>query len=238
MRNHIPIIGSLVTGLFFACLFIACGDKQDESTAKPKVVVQKIGQAEDAGSPPPATSAASRAPTDMGDASPAAEESTVAQTSGAPEKEKVADGPSITMMSYVSAGKLDPFLPLFKEEPTSDEKAEPGAARGVQAKKVKASPKRIPRTPLERMDVSQLKLVAIVHPDGADKPFALVQDNSGKGYVLNKGTYVGTKSGFVTQITKNKVIIEEEEDDEAVDTDGLVTIRKRELVLLKPVGDI
>ena len=120
---------------------------------------------------------------------------------------------------YDPKGKIDPFEPLFSEKPTED------------LKKSKRK-KRAPRTPLERIDISQLKLVAIVMADSGNR--ALVEESSGKGYVIRKGTYMGTNSGKVVKIEKNKVIVAEEFEDYR----GNVTLRNREIKLPKPPGEL
>jgi type IV pilus assembly protein PilP len=49
--------------------------------------------------------------------------------------------------------------------------------------------------------------VAIIsNPEGN---IALVEDATGKGYFLKKGTWIGKNDGKVTKILKDKVIIEE-----------------------------
>ena len=121
--------------------------------------------------------------------------------------------------TYDPMGKIDPFEPLFKEKPVSVKKKE--------SKKKK----RIPRTPLERIDLSQLKLVGIIlSPSGN---MALVEESSGKGYVIKKGTYIGTNAGKVVKINQEKVIVEEEFEDDF----GKVNTRKRKIKLPKPPGE-
>jgi type IV pilus assembly protein PilP len=120
---------------------------------------------------------------------------------------------------YNPKGKIDPFEPLFREKPT------------VALKKSKRK-KRTPRTPLEKIDLSQLKLVAIVLASSGNR--ALVEESSGKGYVVKKGTYMGTNSGKVVKIEKNKVIVAEEFEDYS----GKVTKRNREIKLPKPPGEL
>ncbi len=120
---------------------------------------------------------------------------------------------------YNPKGKIDPFEPLFREKPV------------VAAKKSKRK-KRTPRTPLEKIDISQLKLVAIILAASGNR--ALVEESSGKGYVVKKGTYMGTNSGKVIKIEKNKVIVAEEFEDNR----GNVTQRNREIKLPKPPGEL
>jgi type IV pilus assembly protein PilP len=91
--------------------------------------------------------------------------------------------------SYNPAGKPDPFKPFIQLTPV---------------KRVSGS---LPLTPLQKFDISQLKLVAIIStPEGN---IALVEDGTGKGYFLKKGTLVGKNDGKVTKILKDRVIIEE-----------------------------
>jgi type IV pilus assembly protein PilP len=120
--------------------------------------------------------------------------------------------------SYDAIGKIDPFAPLFREKPES-------------VKKGKRKKKRIPRTPLERIDLSQLKLVGIILASSGNR--ALVEESSGKGYVIKKGTYIGMNSGKVVNIKKEKVVVEEEFED----VFGKTKFRHREIKLPKPPGE-
>ena len=119
---------------------------------------------------------------------------------------------------YDPTGKIDPFEPLFKEKAVT-----------VAKKKRK---RRIPRTPLERIDLSQLKLVGIIMASSGNR--ALVEEANGKGYVIKKGTYIGTSSGKVVKIKKEKVIVEEEFEDAF----GKIEVRQREIKLPKPSGEL
>ncbi|MGD8610104.1 MAG: pilus assembly protein PilP [Desulfobacterales bacterium] len=119
--------------------------------------------------------------------------------------------------TYNPKGKVNPFEPLFRE-------------RRVAASKSKRK-KRIPRTPLEKIDLSQLKLVGIVMASSGNK--ALVEESNGKGYVIKKGTYIGTNAGKVIDIESDKVIVAEEYEDVV----GNVTLRNKELTLPKPPGE-
>ena len=120
---------------------------------------------------------------------------------------------------YNPKGKIDPFEPLFREKPTV-----------TLAKKKRK--KRTPRTPLEKIDLSQLKLVGIILASSGNR--ALVEESNGKGYVVKKGTYMGTNAGKVVKIEKDKVIVAEEFEDFR----GNVTLRNKELKLPKPPGEL
>ncbi|MBC2694593.1 MAG: hypothetical protein HF982_04820 [Desulfobacteraceae bacterium] len=91
--------------------------------------------------------------------------------------------------------------------------------------------KRIPLTPIEKVDLSQLKLVGIIFASSGNK--ALVEDASGKGFVIKKGTYIGINSGRVIKILKGSVVVEEEVQSIL----GKTSLVKRELKLQKPPGE-
>ena len=118
---------------------------------------------------------------------------------------------------YDPKGKTDPFEPLFRDSPVLNKK--------------KKRKKRLPQTPLERIDLSQLRLVGIILASSGNR--ALVEESSGKGYVIKKGTYIGTNAGKVVNIKKETVIVEEEFEDAY----GKIATRKREIKLPKPPGE-
>jgi type IV pilus assembly protein PilP len=120
---------------------------------------------------------------------------------------------------YNPKGKIDPFEPLFRDKPSV----------ALVKKKRK---KRTPRTPLEKIDLSQLKLVGIILASSGNR--ALVEESNGKGYVVKKGTYMGTNAGKVVKIEKDTVIVAEEYEDFR----GNVTLRNKELKLPKPPGEL
>lgn len=91
--------------------------------------------------------------------------------------------------SYNPVGKPDPFKPFIQLTP------------------VREIPRTAPLTPLQKYDISQLKLVAIISTPEAN--VALVEDATGKGYFIKKGTLIGKNEGKVTRILKDRVIIEE-----------------------------
>jgi len=145
--------------------------------------------------------------------SAAASDKLIAATSNVTSIRRTATTPK----AYDAKGKIDPFEPLFREKP-------------VFAKK-KNNKKRIPRTPLERIDLSQLKLVGIILASSGNR--ALVEESSGKGYVIKKGTYIGVNSGKVINIKKERVVVEEEFED----LFGKTKLRQREIKLPKPPGE-
>ena len=121
-----------------------------------------------------------------------------------------------TQPVYNPEGKIDPFLPLFREKPRTGGNILIPFDTG-----------RIKSTALEKIDLSQLTLTGIIL--AARGNMGLVQEASGKGYVIAKGTYIGTRGGKVTRIQKGKVIVEEKMKD----VYGNILIAKQELKLNK-----
>ena len=95
---------------------------------------------------------------------------------------------------YDPTGKRDPFQPFIAAQTA-----------------VKPVGEEIPATPLQKYDLSQLKLVAIIV--GTGEGSAMVEDSEGKGYIIKKGVYVGTNFGKVKTVLKDRVIIEERYKD-------------------------
>ncbi|MEA1967603.1 MAG: pilus assembly protein PilP, partial [Thermodesulfobacteriota bacterium] len=100
--------------------------------------------------------------------------------------------------NYISKGKIDPFYPLIKTEKQVKEH-NPGVSKEKE-------PTRI-LTPLEKLDFSQMKLVAIVHAESGN--IAMVQESGGKGYVVKIGTFIGKNSGRIIKIQKDRIVIQE-----------------------------
>jgi Tfp pilus assembly protein PilP len=90
--------------------------------------------------------------------------------------------------SYRPAGRRDPFAPIISK----------------QDKKAKTSD----RPPLERYNISEFKLTAIIW--GGFGYNAMIEGPDGKGYFIRVGTIVGTNRGKVKKITQNAMIIEEQ----------------------------
>lgn len=128
---------------------------------------------------------------------------------------------SAKRMPYSPSGRVDPFTPLYKEEPEK----EPVAV----AAKPKV-PERL-RTPLEKLDLGQLKLTAIITTQNQKR--ALVEEATGKGYVVEIGTRIGLERGAVVAINQDRIVIEHKAEDDF----GKETNTKRELKLQKPPGD-
>lgn len=123
---------------------------------------------------------------------------------------------------YNPKGRFDPFEPLFKTETEKKPVAKKPGSKNTTRQ----------RTPLERVALSQLKLSAIMRTTKGNS--AIVEDATGKGYVIRKGTYIGLNSGQVVKIEKDRVGIEEETED----ISGEFRIQSTELKLQKPAGEL
>lgn len=116
------------------------------------------------------------------------------------EAKAKADEPGLPKVServgpprYSPAGKRDPFRSL--------------------ALKAKAAGSR-PRenlSPLERLDLGQLKLVGIIWD--IKEPTAMVEDSLGLGYIVKAGTPIGPNEGKVKAIKPREIVIEETYSD-------------------------
>ena len=104
--------------------------------------------------------------------------------------------PTLVSFTYNPKGKVNPFRPLVVEKPD----VPPSKAKGPQAIPADA-------TPLERMDLDKVKLVAVVW--SIPEPKAMVEDAQGKGYILTKGTPIGKNRGRVSQISPTGVVVTE-----------------------------
>ena len=120
---------------------------------------------------------------------------------------------------YNPQGKLDPFEPLFQEK----------AVAVAKTRKKRKTRKRI--TPIEKLDLSQLQLVGVIRSLSGNR--ALVEDATGKGYVVIKGTYIGTRYGKIVEILADRIIVAEEVEN----IYGKISVQKRPLIIQKPSGE-
>lgn len=92
-----------------------------------------------------------------------------------------------TAYSYNPIGRRDPFAPIIVKEEKQSKTGD--------------------RPPLERYNLSDLKLTALVW--GGFGYTAMVEAPDGKGYFVRVGTIMGTNKGVVKKIAENKIIVEE-----------------------------
>ena len=205
MRIQFKQVGTmLILVLLVSCFLWNCSDQKEPSKAP--VVSKKISA--------PSTHSPSQKSDD-----PQTDLSAKAAVSAtATEKEAAI----VAARVYDPKERLNPFIPLFR-----DEKNEAAADQSDKSKRKK----RVPQTPLERISLNQLKLAAIIRTTSGNK--ALVEDNTGKGFIIKNGTYIGLNSGIVTQINASSVIIEEEIENLM----GELILQNTEIKLQKPAGE-
>lgn len=65
----------------------------------------------------------------------------------------------------------------------------------------------VPKTPLQKYELDQLKLVAIMWDMNGS--VAMVETPDGKGYSVKKGDLIGNRDGRVKRINKDIIVVEE-----------------------------
>lgn len=96
--------------------------------------------------------------------------------------------------SYNPAGRRDPFKPLIESKKEAEKTTE------LEEDLSK-------RPPLQRFDLSSLKLVGIIW--GSLGRHALVETPDGKGYLISPKSLLGRNKGEVTAINEDNIVIEE-----------------------------
>jgi type IV pilus assembly protein PilP len=94
---------------------------------------------------------------------------------------------------YTPVGKRDPFRSAYKESKGSVKDADS------------------PRTPLQRFEIDQLKLIAVV--TGISRPMAMVETPEGKGFSVKVGTRIGKNFGRIVRIKNKEIIVSEDYRD-------------------------
>ncbi|WP_020676416.1 pilus assembly protein PilP [Geopsychrobacter electrodiphilus] len=102
--------------------------------------------------------------------------------------EKVVKEDSTNDFVYSPIGQRDPFESLLKKEADAREAS-------------------VPRTPLEKFDLGQFRIQAILVGKGA--PRAMVSAPDGKNYILKPGLKIGKNNGVIIDINKSEIIVEE-----------------------------
>jgi len=124
---------------------------------------------------------------------------TSAKTLSPITEEVKGEPPPLMTYVYDPKGKADPFKPLIVERP------EVPVSKKVPEKVIEEVSRTA--TPLEKMELSQVKLVAIIW--NIRDPRAMIEDGTGKGYIIASGTPLGKNKGKVTQITSAGVVVSE-----------------------------
>lgn len=99
--------------------------------------------------------------------------------------------------SYNPSGKPDPFFPFIEVEAVKKKKAEKKGALSI--------------FPLQRAEADQYTVVGIVGSE--DHRVAIAEDSAKKFYPLLIGTRIGLHNGKVVEITDDRVIVEEDNEN-------------------------
>ncbi len=131
-----------------------------------------------------------------------------AETESTPVAE---ESPPKEEYTYIPGERRDPFESLL--------------FRGEEA-----GPKGDELTPLQKVNVEDLKLVGIVkNPEGNT---ALIQTPDGKGYFLRRGLPLGKNEGVIAKIMDDKMVVKEKKKDFL----GQITVSEVVLELKKEEG--
>jgi len=125
----------------------------------------------------------------------------IKKDSGA-EKQKKDQSPPIAQDVYVynPNGKVDPFVPIM-----SDSLEDESPQKNAGDKKVAPE---VPMTPLQKLDVNDFVLVAVLStPKGL---CALLEDPAMNGFIIKEGMQIGRKAGVIRKILSSSVLIEEQ----------------------------
>ncbi len=118
---------------------------------------------------------------------------------------------------YSIENRADPFVPFISEKATT-----------VEINMNEIVDDSGPLTGMQLFEPGQLNLVALMRTGGRD--VAMVEDFSGKGYVLTEGMKIGRR-GVVMDIAANSVLIEETARTRAgkeIVTKVVMTLKKEE----------
>ncbi len=88
-----------------------------------------------------------------------------------------------------------------------------------------------PKGPLERFDISQLKVTGIV--TSIAKPRAMIQAPDGKAYIAKPGTAIGRYGGVITKIGPDMLIVMEDYKD----INGKLVVREIKMPLRSEEGE-
>jgi type IV pilus assembly protein PilP len=77
----------------------------------------------------------------------------------------------------------------------------------------RSAEERISNDPLQKYDLDQYRLVAVIWGSAEDDSMGMVEDPTGAGHVVTRGTIIGKNWGTVSQIKTDEIIVTEEIQD-------------------------
>jgi len=148
---------------------------------------------------------------------------------------------SIVFIATVPVKAEDPASPKLKIEDNKNEgpivdknidyspvgKKDPFESFVIELKKSQES---IMGNPLQRYELAQLKLIGIM--SNIPVPRAMIEDPTGKGWIVKAGTNIGKHFGKVKKIGEESIIVVEEYHDRF----GKLTINEVELTMESSVA--
>ncbi len=182
MRKNKIFVLTIAIGLVF--FFVACKDQTNTNrSSAPEIVSGKIPPPVDQSQVVPAEKKNENPVNNI--AVPEAKNETQTQETGVNDDK---------IEHYDARGKIDPFLPLLQE------KAE-------ESQLVKDDNPQRTLTPLEKIELGQIRLVAVIIM--GNKKLAMVEEATGKGYEVTIGTFIGKNQGKVTEIKDSSIMVTE-----------------------------
>ncbi len=115
---------------------------------------------------------------------------------------------SATEFTYSPIGKRDPFQSLLNRE-----------------RETKKKTTRVKLTPIQKFDLVQFRLQAVLIGKGTPK--AMISAPDGKTYIVSPGIKIGKRSGVVTDITQAGIHVQE------IDYDNFTGAEKKENELIR-----
>ncbi len=98
--------------------------------------------------------------------------------------------PEKPLYRYDRFNKVDPFEPILRIGPSEE---------------------KIPTNPLEKFDIHELKVKAIVYDPR--NPMAVIEDPEGQTYIVKRGMKIGRADGTITRISRDKIYVLEKYED-------------------------
>lgn len=188
MRAHRAILAIIPVTL--GLLLGGCGQEAPPPKTPGSVVQKKIQKPEEAAKPPAPQKPTQEKAAGSPEASKQAQPQPAAESSAGSSPE---EGKTEVSYKYEPGDRPDPFRPFHEEAKAA---APAGECDDV------------PQGPLTEQEVSQFVLVAVVGL-GPER-VAMVQDRTGKGYLIRPGLHMGRKCGKVTDINPTEGVVVEE----------------------------
>ncbi len=115
----------------------------------------------------------------------------------APFVQKTASALMSENFTFYPIKALDPFVPFITPETPGRSDEEP-------------NPTTRPLTPLQKMTLSEIERGLRAITWGSLGRKAVIEDSTGKGYIVSVGTPAGDRSGVITQILNDRLVIQQE----------------------------